>query len=153
MQVEYDLRNSGLEDFVEAIKELQKLIPEASIDLQIGELTGNKGISFVTENVRRKYASVLIRIPKSKDVLILEIGRPVRRSIATLFLISVERHSIDSILRRDVILSVLEILFQNNGSWNRDIFRKDKHWEYSFLKHLEKDTTWRWANKITQKLT
>ncbi|EAO7496366.1 hypothetical protein AKL48_24850, partial [Salmonella enterica] len=44
LQVEYDLKNTGLEDFVEAIKELQNLMPEALIDLQIGDLPGDKGI-------------------------------------------------------------------------------------------------------------
>lgn len=152
LQVEYDLKNTGLEDFVEAIKELQKLIPEASIDLQIGELSGDKGISFVTESVRRKFASVLVRVPNFNDVFIVEIGRPDHYSISTLLIKPKEANTFEDALNVDVIMHTQDVLLQNHGSWDRDIFKNDQRYTYSFLKHMSNDTSMRWAIKIRNKI-
>ncbi|CCF16893.1 putative uncharacterized protein [Brevibacillus laterosporus GI-9] len=152
LQVEYDLKNTGLEDFVEAIKELQKLIPEASIDLQIGELPGDKGISFVTESVRRKYANVLIRAANYSEVLIVEIGRPDQYSISTLMVSLKGFENFESDMRKEVTYFSLNVLIQNNGSWNRETFKNDQDYAFSFLKHMSQDTPLRWALKIKSRL-
>ncbi|GIO09881.1 hypothetical protein J31TS6_59090 [Brevibacillus reuszeri] len=146
LQVEYDLRNTGLEDFVEAIKHLQGLVPECLIDLQIGELTGDKGISFVTESVRRKYANVIIRVPNYNEILIIEIGRPDQYSISTLLITT--KGTFETDIRNEATSFVLDVLIQNNGSWNREALLNDQDYNFGFLKHMSGDTPERWAGKI-----
>ncbi|MGK8612927.1 hypothetical protein ACRS4M_10715 [Streptococcus pneumoniae] len=153
LQVEYDLKNTGLEDFVEAIKELQKLVPEASIDLRIGELPGDKGISFVTESVRRKYASVSLRIPKAQDVLIIEIGRPDNYSISTLLITPNTTFDLLDNLKNDVLEKAINVLISNHGSWHREILKKDNLCTFIFLKHFSRNTSKQWAEKIYSKIT
>lgn len=148
LKVEYDLKHTGLEEFVEAIKHLQVLVPECLLELEIGEIPGDRGISFVTESVRRKYARVLVNFPNYRDLLIMEIGRPDNYSISTLLIWPRISSSFDTELTRYAIDSTLVTLLQNNGSWNKELFNQDKLFLYNYLKHMSNDTIERWAAKI-----
>ncbi|MFJ9502070.1 hypothetical protein [Brevibacillus centrosporus] len=151
LEVEYDLSNTGLEDFVGAIKHLQTLMPATQINLHIGEMPGDRWISFVTESVRRKYAIVVARMTDI-DILIIEIGRPDNHSVSTLLVEERQKGVFSEEMKNIALERALEVLINNNGSWDRNLLKKDTEYKYDFLKHMARDTIERWATKLINKI-
>ncbi len=149
LNIEYSsLQDSGLEDFIKAIQHLKYLKTDAVIDITIGEIPGDKSFSFVTENVRRKYAAVLVKASNFVDTLIFEVGRPDNYSISTLFVTS----RIDGKWQEVTISTILAVLKSNNGSWSKEVLQRDIINSYLFLRHFFKDSTDTWSKKIADKI-
>jgi len=150
LNVEFSsLEGSGLEEFIKAINHLRYFMKDATIDIQIGEIPGDKGIAFVTDNVRRKYAAVLVKAPNVKDTLVIEVGRPDNHSISTLF---IKPKKYFERWEEVTVSNTLAVLIKSNGFWSKEVSQNDLNNNYLFLKHFYKDSTKTWCKKIVEKI-
>ena len=67
LEVEFEAKDSGLEDFMNAVRHLIMNNDVKVLDVQIADLPGDSGISFVTEHVRRKFMYVLLKIDDERE--------------------------------------------------------------------------------------
>lgn len=149
--IEFETDIGGLEDFIKAIELLQEHDIEV-VELMFGELPGDKGITFVAEGIRRKYVVVRVKDSSGTEHLILEIGRPDKYSCSTLFIQIKGFYVFDEDMVEVSVKDALTILRENNGAWEKESMKNDTYYTYKFLKHMQQDTSERWAEKLKNKV-
>lgn len=143
----------GLEDFLRTIEYLNQVLHVPVTDIRIGELPDDKGVTFVTEGIRRKYAVVKVCDYSGAEYLILEIGRPDGYSCSTLFIRTKGFDNFDDESIDRAVKDALVLFIENNGAWNKELMKASQIYTYNFLKHIKQDTELIWSMKIIKKLT
>jgi hypothetical protein len=142
----------GLEDFLKTIEYLNQVLHVPVADIRIGELPGDKGVTFVAEGIRRKYAVVKVYANSGAEFLILEIGRPDGYSCSTLFIRTKGFDNFDDETIDIAVVDALVLFIQNNGAWNKDLMKDSQQYTYNFLKHMKQDTENSWSHKMKNKM-
>ncbi len=134
LEVEFETKDSGLEDFMNAVRHLIINNDIKVLDIQIADLPGDLGISFITKHVRRKFMYVLLKVDDEREVLLIEMGRPDYKSISTLVVVSKQSKNFES-LHKKLVWRVIHLLIDNRGSWNREKLNQDRMYNFCFMKH------------------
>ncbi|WNV20004.1 Tn7-like element transposition protein TnsE [Bacillus sp. SI2] len=150
LEVEFETKDSGLEDFMNAVRHLITNNDVKVLDVQVADLPGDSGISFVAEHVRRKFMYVLLKMDDEREFLVIEMGRPDYKSISTLVVIPKYDKTFESV-HKGLVWRVIQSLIENRGSWNREQLNQDRIYKFSFMKHT-KTVSRIWANRIYMKL-
>lgn len=150
LEVEFETKDSGLEDFMNAVRYLVMNNDVKVLDVQVADLPGDSGISFVAEHVRRKFMYVLLKMDDEREVLVIEMGRPDYKSISTLVVVPKYNEAFGSVHKR-LVWRVIQSLIENRGSWNREQLKQDRIYNFSFMKHT-KTISGLWAKRIYMKI-
>lgn len=150
LEVEFETKDSGLEDFMNAVRHLIMNNDVKLLDVQVADLSGDSGISFVAEHVRRKFIYVLLKMDDEREVLLIEVGRPDYKSISTLVVVPKYNEAFESVHKR-LVWRVIQSLIENRGSWNREQLNQDRAYNFSFMKHT-KTISGLWAKRIYMKI-
>ncbi|MED2869647.1 hypothetical protein P4268_00320 [Bacillus thuringiensis] len=150
LEVEFETKDSGLEDFMNAVRHLVMNNNVKVLDVQVADLPGDSGISFVTEHVRRKFMYVLLKMDDEREVLLIEMGRPDYKSISTLVVVH-KHHKMFGSVHKKLVWRVIHSLIENRGSWNREQLNSDEKYNFFFMKHT-KTVSISWAKRISIKI-
>lgn len=130
----------GLEEFLKAIEYLRLKVDV--VDVHIGSLFGDKKFVMLDDNLRRSYA--LVKLQKAFNI---GVARP-------------DYHSISTLIFKNTTEAHLKAYFRELLS---SIINKGVHWDFCFLdghfsgkylisKHMQFDTSVKWAKRLLSKL-
>ena len=142
----------GLEEFVEIIKHIELNYKRIKISINVIQLPQLKNFSKYEDGSIRTCAVVKIHKENRMPSLILEIGRADFWSVSTLIIKSLKSEYSDEQATARLVNDVLKNLVENNGHWDKELFKKEDRYMFDTVKHFSKQTVARRAEVIMRKI-
>ncbi|CAN5706114.1 hypothetical protein BH24ACI2_BH24ACI2_08710 [soil metagenome] len=140
----------GLESFILAINFLKSIYPHITFGSATTEIPGDKLFCEVN-GIPRKCIVIEVSQPNLLPCYIIEIARPDKWSISTLF-IRYSRNNSGVIDIEQKVSAILSNVVAGSGHWQMKRFAKDTSLDLILLKHSSDEGYESWARRIMGKL-
>ncbi len=142
----------GLEEFFALITHLQLNYKNFNLSFSVIPLPPLKSFSYYEDGGIRSCAVVQISRDGHIPCYLIEIGRADDWSISTLVVKPVKTE-LSVIQEFESFTKLLLIdLVNNNGHWNRELFRKESNYVFETAKHISGQPIFRWVERIVEKM-
>jgi hypothetical protein len=143
---------NGLEDFLAAIRHIASSYSQPSIRCSVFEIPGDRAFCHLPDGSKRNCAVVEINQDGILPSFILEVARPDRWFISTLFIQIQAIHNIAPSIEQE-ITNLLEDTVKRDGHWNIEKLGQSPTLKTLRLKHISAQSPWIWSQRILGRLS
>lgn len=144
-------KGKGLEEFYKVVHYIKDNYKQYDISMTEVFLPEGKSFSYYTDGSRRNCAITKISCELSKECYILEVGRIDKWSISTLLgwpLLG----KYSEVEIEDEFNSIINILIDNKGHWDKNIFNANKKFRFNKIKHIKNISISALGNRLYEKI-